>query len=267
MVILMYEDVESKLIENEQIELTLETDVRKTKKYWEKYVYSLILVIIMWALFIYTYCVKHDIGGTKYYASGFNFDKYAAFLGITLITVFLLFFFIYDLMVNTKNRFNKYWLTNIRVIAFNNKKGYTIRNIERIDRVGIYNNNNNYADIILVFKKVTASDKLELPLALTGIKNYGEVIDYIKSKNENIELFDDTNLVKKKNKNKKVEPVPEENSVVSGTSVDTSGIVQMDANKPNRHLGTPVGNVNPNKIPMSDEEAEAQKAALFKKTR
>ena len=267
MVILMYEDVENKLIENEEIELSLETDVRKTKKYWEKYVYSLILVIIMWALFIYTYCVKHDIGGAKYYASGFNFDKYAAFLGITIVTVFLLFFFSYDLMVNTKNRFNKYWLTNIRVIAFNNKKGYTIRNIERIDRVGIYNKKNNYADIILVFKKVTASDRLELPLALTGIKNYEEVINFIKSKNEDAEFFDDTNLTKKKNKNKKEETVTEDNNVASGTSVDTSGIVQMDANKPNRHLGAPVGGVNPNKIPMSDEEAEAQKAAVFKKTR
>ena len=263
----MYEEVENKLIENEKIELTLETDVRKTKKYWEKYVYSLILVIILWALFIYTYCVNHDIGGAKYYASGFSFDKYIAFLGVIIITIFLAFFFAYDLMVNTKNRFNKYWFTNLRVIAFNNKKGYTIRYLERIDRVGVYNNKNNYADIILIFKKVTASDRVELPLDLTGIKNYEEVIKFIKEKNEDVEIFDDTNLIKKKNKNKQKESTPEKGNIVSGTTVDTSGIMQMDANKPNRHLGSSVGNVNPNRIPMSDEEAQAEKAALFKRPR
>ena len=257
----MYEDVGNKLIENEKIELVLETDVRKTKKYWEKYVYSLILLIVLWALYIYSFCVTHTIGGVTYSGKGFGFDKYLAFLIIFVITVFAVFLFVYDLMINTKNRFNKYWLTNLRVIAFNNKKGYTIRYIQRIDRLGVYNIKNNYADIILIFKKITSTDKNELPLLLTGIKNYNDTIKFIQSKNEDIEVFTDENLGKK-NKNDTVKQ--EDNP--STSYVSTLG-VQMDANKPNRHLGSPVGGVNPNKIPMSDEEAEAEKAAMFKKAR
>lgn len=267
----MYEDVESKLIENEQIEMTLETDIRKTKKYWEKYVYSLILVIILWALFIYTYCVNHTIAGINYSAEGFSFDKMAALIGTIFITLFGIFFFLYDVMISTKNRFNKYWLTNIRIISFNNKKGYIIRNIERIDRIGTYNIKDNYADIVIIFKKVTASDKAELPILLTGIKNYEEVVNYIKSKNEDITLFTDENLGKKKKtvtNNTSDDTIGE---IMPRTTVDTSGIQQMDANKPSRHLGTPTpvnnSGVDPNKIPMSDAEAEAQKAAIFKKTR
>lgn len=268
MVILMYEEVESKLIENEQIEMALETDIRKTKKYWEKYVYSLILLIVLWGLYIYTFCVTHTIAGIKYDGSGFGFDKYVAFLGIFAVSMFALFFFLYDLIVNTKNRFNKYWITNIRVIAFNNKKGYTIRNIERIDKIGTYNIKNNYADIILIFKKVTSTDKAVGPLVLTGIKNYTDAVYQIREKNMNIEVFNDENLIPKKKKTvpkgelegQVIEANP---NTIQGTTVDTTG-VQMDANKPNRHLGT-VPDLN--KIPMGEEEAQAQKAAVFKNIR
>ena len=110
----------------------------------------------------------------------------------------------------------------------------------------------------MIFKKITSTDKNELPLLLSGIKNYNDTIKFIQSKNEDIEVFTNENLGKK-NKN----DVKQEDNT-STSYVNALG-VQMDANKPNRHLGSPVGGVIPNKIPMSDEEAE--KAAMFKKVR
>lgn len=166
---------------DEKILFHEKADVKQTNKQTLRYILAAVLLIIFWIIVVKSISINQRI----------DFSISMIIFALFIVSIVLIYGFIYNNLLKYKNRNNEYYVTNKRIILDNSKKGRICKDISDIERVGIYKEKNNYGDIVFNIYSESFYQSIKNSISFEGIRNPREIVNKIKEINENIQIYDD----------------------------------------------------------------------------
>lgn len=173
------------LEENERILFYGVSDVSKTNKQYGRLLLMFVFLILCWFLLI---------SGVR--SEGiFNLKAIICFSTLVLLTISLFWGFIYNIFLKYKSKNNEYFITDKRVVLYNQKKGFVMDNIFNIEYIDISREKNNYGDVLFSFRDVNLMEQMKNGICFEGVENPRRVVEIIKSINSQVYISDDRPIV------------------------------------------------------------------------
>lgn len=155
--------------------------VEKTSNQFLRFLLMLVVLFVFWFLFIIGVNQEKIV----------DFGLIIFFLILLLLTVFLIYGLIYNMSLKHRNKDNKYWITDKRVILLNVKNGIKKEYISNIEYLGIAREKNGYGDIIFSSYGNNLMEQIKSGFSFEGVENPRGVVRLIIERNSKISIYDD----------------------------------------------------------------------------
>jgi hypothetical protein len=161
------------------------SNVSKTSRQLWRFLLGFVVLTIFWISFIIGF-KGEDIN---------FFEIVILFIILIILTLSLIYGFIYNVLLKYKNKSNEYFITNKRVALYDVKNGFKIRNILDIEHIGIAREKDNYGDISFAFYANNLLEQMKNGLSFEGVENPRKIVETVINVNKNIHVYDDKPII------------------------------------------------------------------------
>ena len=181
----MKEQFDKYLQQDEEILFHGFFDVSKTSKQYGRLILAFSVMSLFWVITIIG--IKSD--------GLIDFAFLIILIVLVILTICLLYGFIYNTFLKYKKKNYQYFVTNKRIALFNPEKGFRIENISDIEHVSIAREKDNYGDVTFNFYSNSFYEQLTNWMSFEGVENPRKIVELISLLNKNINFYDDRPVI------------------------------------------------------------------------